>query len=361
LSSTHSSLNRAGRWFLESGIQEPSGGVARYYHSDTARNARISTEITGYALSALCYLHQRTGRGDYLDRAARAADFLVDTAWDRTLAIFPFEHCFNGAAPALAYFFDSGIIARGLLAYWRLTRADRYRDAAIECGRSMIRDFTAGGACHPILSLPGKQPLAYEPRWSRSPGCYQLKSAMAWLDLFNVTGEEVFEKYYERALEQGLGSHETFLSSEPDREKVMDRLHAYSYFLEGLLPCAARPECAAALREGLARAGMELRAIAPAFERSDVYAQLLRVRLYASALSVGSLDRAAAEQEASQAAGFQFEDTDPRIRDGFWFGRKGGAMLPFVNPVSTAFCAQALDMWRQFEAGEFRPAIESLI
>jgi hypothetical protein len=359
---THVSLDRAGRWFLESGIQEPSGGVARYYRSEQCRNARVSTEITGYTVSALVYLYQRTGRAAYLEAAARAAGFLLERAWDRELGIFPFEYSENGdAAPALAYFFDSGIIARGLLAIWRATGENRYLDAAVECGRSMLRDFAAGPAIHPILSLPRKEPLDYEPRWSRSPGCYQLKSAMAWHDLFAATGESEFERHYERTVAASLASHGTFLSEEPDREKVMDRLHAYSYFLEGLLPCAARPECAAALREGLARAGMELRAIAPAFERSDVYAQLLRVRLYASALSVGSLDRAAAEQEASQAAGFQFEDTDPRIRDGFWFGRKGGAMLPFVNPVSTAFCAQALDMWRQFEAGEFRPAIESLI
>jgi hypothetical protein len=158
-----------------------------------------------------------------------------------------------------------------------------------------------------------------------------------------------------------LATHGAFLEGEPDREKVMDRLHAYAYFLEGLLPCAARPECAAAMREGIARASNELRAIAPLFERSDVYAQLLRMRLYASALGAVPLDRVAAGQEASKAAEFQFEDTDPRIRDGFWFGRKEGALLPYVNPVSTAFCAQALDMWRQFEAGEFRPVIESLI
>ena len=61
------------------------------------------------------------------------------------------------------------VIARGLLAYWRITGEGRCRDAAIECGRSMIRDFASGAAIHPFLSLPGKQPLPYEPRWSGSP------------------------------------------------------------------------------------------------------------------------------------------------------------------------------------------------
>jgi hypothetical protein len=360
LSSTLSSLHRAGRWFLESGIQADSGGVARYYRQDLGRNARVSTEITGYAVSALVYFGQRTGRTEYLEAASRAAGFLVDQAWDRALNIFPFEPSVDGE-PALAYFFDSGIIARGLLAIWRATGERRYLDTAIECGRSTIRDFAAAEAFHPILALPAKTPLPYEPRWSRAPGCYQLKSALAWHDLFLATGEAEFERYYQRAVAEALASHAGFLADEPDREKLMDRLHAYAYFLEGLLPCAARADCAAVLADGISSVAERLRAIAPLFERSDVYAQLLRARLYAAALGAVPLDRAAAGEEAAEAARFQFEDTDARVRDGFWFGRRQGRLLPFVNPVSTAFCAQALDMWRQYETGEFRPAIESLI
>jgi hypothetical protein len=361
LSSTLFSLNRAGRWFLESGIQEAGGGVARYYHSDQGRNAGVSTEITGYAVSTLVYLHRRTERRDYLEAARRAADFLITEAWNPSSAVFPFELSLNGAGPAPAYFFDSGIIVRGLLSIWRVTGDSRYLDVAVECGRSMIRDFAAGAEIHPVLALPEKRPLEWEQRWSRHPGCYQLKAALAWHELSAATGDREFERCYEGAAAQALASHGTFLAGEPDREKVMDRLHAYAYFLEGLLPAAARPECAAALREGIARAAAGLRAIAPLFERSDVYAQILRVRVYCAALGVATVDRAAAEHEAAKAAEFQFEDTDPRIRDGFWFGRKAAGLLPFVNPVSTAFCAQALDMWRQHEAGEFYPEIECLI
>ena len=51
----------------------------------------------------------------------------------------------------------------------------------------MLADFRADGAIHPILALPEKRPLAYETSWSRSPGCYQLKAAMAWHELFEAT------------------------------------------------------------------------------------------------------------------------------------------------------------------------------
>src|ERR1700719_4375150 len=63
----------AGMWFLRSGIQETNGGVARYYRADLQRNLPVSTEITGYAISALIYLHSITHDAQYLERAADAA------------------------------------------------------------------------------------------------------------------------------------------------------------------------------------------------------------------------------------------------------------------------------------------------
>lgn len=346
LSDTEISLQKAGRWFLQSGIQESSGGVARYYRSDVGKNARVSTEITGYAVSTLLYLHQRTGEAEYLEAALKAARFLTHIAWDARLATFPFEHSLNGGRmPARAYFFDCGIIVRGLLAAWRASKDTQFRDRAIAGGRAMLADFKKRDVIHPILSLPDKCPLAHEPRWSASPGCYQLKSAMAWHELFEATGEMDFLRAYDSAVEAALASEHDFLPGETNREKVMDRLHAYSYFLEGLLPALDRPDCAHAFAAGVDRVAAYLRAIAPEFVRSDVYAQVLRARLYGENLGVLPLDRAEAAHEAEQAAGFHLESEDSRIGGGFCFGRKGDEQLPFVNPVSTAFCVQALTLW----------------
>jgi hypothetical protein len=346
LANTNNPLEAAGRWFLRSGIQEPEGGVARYYRSDLGRNAPVSTEITGYAVSALLFLHERTGQTEYQDAALQAARFLTRIAWDGALQTFPFEHSVNGnGSSALAYFFDCGIIVRGLLAAWRASKEPEFRDTAIVAGRTMLQDFQQGGSIHPILALPAKQPLAYEPRWSASPGCYQLKSAMAWQELFEATGEMDFFRAYESAVTAALESDYDFLPGETNRERVMDRLHAYAYFLEGLSPMLHRSDCAHAFREGIDRVAAYLGEIAPRFARSDVYAQLLRARLLGEALGVIPLDHAAAAQEAGQTATFQVSADDPRVAGGFLFGRKCGEAMPFVNPVSTAFCVQALVWW----------------
>ncbi len=328
--------------------------MARYYVCDPPGKAPVSAEITGYAVSALTFLHSIGGREEYREAALRAARFLTRGAWDPAASTFPFE-----PGSKLAYFFDLGIIVRGLLAAWRATGDAEFHDRAREAALSLAFDFLGGGGVfHPVISLPDKQPLPHEPRWSRSPGCYQLKAALAWRE----TGEEHAGKLYEAVLAQALASHRAFLASETDREKTMDRLHAYCYFLEGLLPVADRPAVRTELAWGVSATGRLLREIAPLFERSDVCAQLLRVRLIAHHLGALPLEEAAAREEAGRARSFQAADgPDERIRGGFYFGRKNGRMLPFSNPVSTAFCLQALHLWERHESGSWAFDLHALI
>jgi hypothetical protein len=342
------SLEDAGRWFLRSGIRAPGGGVARYYRSDLGKNVPISTEITGYAVSTFSYLHTITGEEAYRDAAMGSARFLANDAWDRAAHTFPFE-----PESKLAYFFDVGIIARGLLS----TGAGEFRERAREAALSLAFDFIGEGAFHPVVTLPEKQPLAYEPQWSRSPGCYQVKSALAWLGV----GDEAAARMFDAALKSALATHESFLPGDEDRNRVMDRLHPYLYFLEALLYVAGRAECANVLACGIERVAALLREISPQFERSDVCAQLLRVRLVAHYLGAVPLNETAAAEEAERVAKYQARSEDARLDGGFWFGKRGGEMLPYMNPVSTAFSLQALALWEQHRAGEWRFDVAQLI
>jgi hypothetical protein len=353
-------LERAGNWLTGSGIQEPSGGVARYHCISERRNARISTEITGYAVSALLELHDRTGCGEYLSAARRSGDFLC-SAWDARAAAMPFEYGGNGGAPALSYFFDNGIIARALLRLWRATGEDRYRRTAEQCAESMQRDFLNSHDIHPVLVLPSKQPLERDSRWSRSAGCYQLKSALAWLELAELNGDPELARSFGKALHLALATHESFLDAVSDDCARMDRLHAYSYFLEALLAVPDTRQMREVLRDGIARAGAELRRIRPVFERSDVNAQLLRVRLWADAMGLAPLDESAAAEEASRAASYQMSSSNPHADGGFNFGSRQGSLTDFANPVSTAFCLQALAMWAEHSSGALRTPWHRLV
>lgn len=304
----------------------------------------MSTEITGYAASALVFLNSLSdGPPQFRDAAGAAARFLC-RAWDAGTGAMPFEV----SPAAFSYFFDCGIIVRGLLAVWRSTGDDALLACARQVGESMAHDFRAAdGGFHPILRLPEKSALERDAlRWSRSAGCYQLKSAMAWWDLWEATGDRCYRDLYLGMREDALRTAPDFLPGHGERRKVVDRLHAYLYFLEGLLPMP-HP----AIGGGIELVAGLLRELAPEFERSDVYAQLLRVRVFAEAAGVVSLDRAAAQWEADRLVEFARED------GGFYFGRSAGQWEPYVNPVSAAFALQALAVW----SGEARPDRRLLI
>ncbi|MGH9562428.1 MAG: hypothetical protein ACRD3S_13330, partial [Terracidiphilus sp.] len=133
-------FKQAGCWFAHSGIQEAGGGVARYYRSDLDRNAPISSEITGYAVSALAWLHSLDQSAGYCNAAIRAARYLTDEAWDRASDTLAFEH-----GSAHAYFFDLGIVARGLMAAWRLSGDEHFRERAHQATLSLAFDFLGDG------------------------------------------------------------------------------------------------------------------------------------------------------------------------------------------------------------------------
>jgi hypothetical protein len=261
------------------------------------------------------------------------------STWDDRLRVFPFEWPSPSAASEhRAYFFDTGVIVRGLLAVWRETNETRLLDIARAASRGMIEKFRAEHDYHPILALPDRIPLPRTRKWSGSAGCYQLKAAMSWWDVAEITGEDSLRDAYLAMLDSAMRSHACFLREAADCYDAMDRLHAYSYFLEGLLPVIERPDCRQAHSEGLAAAQQLMRDVEPTFIRSDVYAQLLRASLFADAkLCV-----------ADKLAGFQVTSDDPRAdrhtEGGFWFGRRDGKISPQVNPVSTVFAMQALQM-----------------
>jgi len=338
------SLTRAGHWFLHSGIQEPSGGFARFHRSEIQKNMPVSTEISGYAASALVFLYRATHEEKYLDAARGTADFLVDQAWDEALQIFPYEHPSPTAdSRHLAYFFDCGIIIRGLLAVWRETHDERLLEIAVRAAHGMSV-FWSGRDYHPILTLPDKEPLPRNAQWSTSPGCYQTKSALAWWEVAAITGDEKLKRDYLDLVEAGIQTCRGFLAGANERLKVMDRLHALLYFVEALSPLLDRADCVKTYGDVLEEATCHRRELESEFVRSDVYAQMLRARVRAS--HVIPVDTAAAREEAAALETFQTEN------GGFIFGKRAGVMSPHVNPVSTAFAIQALEMWRAFEAGE---------
>ena len=206
----------------------------------------------------------------------------------------------------------------------------------------MRRAFHSGGGIyHPIIRVPGCAAMPYQNKWSREPGCFQLKSALAWAELSAITGDAELRCWFDEMLAGAVRIETSFLPGSADDLEVMNRIHAYCYYLEALLQC---PEMHQKLAQGVTKAIGHLDRIAPRFERSDVCAQLLRIAILSGHDTAGL---------QSRTARYQFAENSGLDRQGgFCFGSRDGALLPMVNPVSTAFCMQALGMWESMQAGE---------
>lgn len=316
---------------MHSGIQDAQGGVSRYRLTDSRQNLPVSTEITGYAVSGFCYLFEETGDARFLDAARLSANFLTHTAWDAHSRTMPFDLAASGR---YSYFFDCGIIARSLLWFHRLTGEEIYLTRAREIGLSMERDFRALKGFHPIILLPCKSPEDHSIWWSRMPGAFQLKAALAWRDLGETLSDTHFLDLYEHLLAFSLEHYAETLDNETDEPRKMDRLHAWAYFLEGLTPVTDREPLQYLTRSALAHGEQLREKLAPQFLRSDVCAQLLRIRL--------RLGLEPTPGELLRIEAFQYASEDPTLHGGFGFGRRDGQLTSHVNPVSTIFCLQAL-------------------
>jgi hypothetical protein len=88
----------------------------------------------------------------------------------------------------------------------------------------------------------------------------------------------------------------------------------------------------------------------------------LRLRLIAHHQGTVDLNQPDAQEEAARVSGFQvMQERESQLAGGFWFGRKGGQILPYSNPVSTAFAMQALALWQDHQKGEWSFTLAELI
>ena len=350
-------------WLAHSGIQTASGGVSRYFAGDRGQYRGISTEITGYCIQAYLSL-PLPGEPGLLSHALRAGQFLCYDAGDPQAGLFPFEVPLTGFPPSdTAYFFDCGIIMRALLALWNTTADPLYLERAERCGAALMGQMSrVDGSFFPVCDLRSGAPSCGEDRWSLESGVYQLKTGLAFMELAEAISSTMFSKTAEELLNWSLRHRELFLPGASEPERVADRLHAYCYFLEGLLPFLKRRfDCAQVLQAGITRVEKLALETRRALERSDVTAQLLRLRLLADYSGVMELDQSAASWEAESLPAFQLFTSDPRTNGAFSFGRREGHLLPHANPASTIFCLQALRMWQDYQDGVLRTTWRELI
>ena len=356
----------AERWLLQSGIQERQtstpmyGGVHAWYDLPKAAFSFLYTEITGYAVTTLLYLHHLHPDPVYLERARDAAEWLLTHARDPQAGILRCRFDTTGWAQH-ACAFDNGMCLNGLVNMFRCTGETRYLAAALDLGAWLVETMQAkNGSLFAKYEVETKTPYSRDKKWSQMSGSFLLKVAIGLLNLGDASGDPPYTEAARVLCEWGT----TF--QEPDgrfrTSPLGDTfLHPHCYAAEGLLVAGrvlGEPKWLQAAAQAVAWISPHQLATGgfPAFfeggkfvavESPDITAQVLRLWLLLrhDERPVLAIDEEAAVSRiiASQVVSPQKEVGGGFMAGDAWFHREPHDHTgQHVNSWASMFCVQAL-------------------
>jgi hypothetical protein len=369
-------VREATRWMLHSGIQddgsglpEAAGGFHAWFDADARRYAFVYSEITGYAITMLSYLHHRSPDGLFLESARRAANYLVERASDPESGFFRCRlDTTRGGWMPRTYAFDEAMILNGLASLLRLGDEPRYRQSAEACARRLIERWQReDGSFEPARSLSPDDVLDKPTKWSRQAGTFQVKNAIGLLNFAELTGAMDGGDVARKTCDWALGRQEESGRFTTSRFDGSVHLHPHCYTAEGLwsvgkilgrndyIAAAAR-----AVRWALERqlpSGGFARIVTGegvnCHERADITAQVLRLTVLL--VADGHLEEHRLEAVArglSHLLTFQRAEGAPEERGGFIFGfQDDGARANHVNAWCTMFSLQVMDLYLRCQRG----------
>ena len=329
----HEITDRIASWLLSSGIRiqdGPEAGAVAGWLNVEGEPTFAYTEITGYYLSCMAFMHE-VGRSE--PNVALNANRAV--AWLHA-------KCANGDAPLTRYYlqagvadwrnqavfsFDLAMVLRGLASVKGLVAESMRQDTIDTLRRYFCRFISPDRQLVPYIHRSDK---LLSDRWSTRPGPYQLKTAAALLCFGDGQEEEMKQA--------SLNMYERWRAP---FFPLSDELHAALYAVEGLILFGAHGchEAWKAAEGQYERCTEHL-----TYVRSDVVAQALRTACVLQ--SRGLLQRPGWDEKISKLAGalkgFVGQDgavlySDPSV-----------SSLVHLNACSAMFAYQAFTFYQRF-------------
>jgi hypothetical protein len=341
-------------WLLDSGICGPDFGVSEQYQTNGRAYTPVSKKATADYVRTLLWLFETRSETRYIDRALTVAQYLcLCTADMDGPAVLGADASYGRSSHS--QFDEYSAVVRALVESWEASRHSEFLTKAIECVDVM----------------------------QRIPGLCPLEAARGWLELARVTGDAQWQTFYDRSFAGRLGSYRRLV--EPGDERILsfsartkvttpapaDSLTHQCRFLEALLahlmgPRSQSREALRIFESVFARTTHSVHALDEETVSEDtapteVYARLLRLRLHAAGLGLVKLDVGQAESEAETIREMQADQSDPRIRGGFYSVRPLNIFTRVVGLTATMASLQALEQWQQYQDNCFRPALLQLI
>ncbi len=349
-------IELAKRWFLNSGIQSEDGGFYAWQDMENKSHSYLYSEITGYAITILCFLYKVTKENIFLEKAWNAAQWILHDALDKKGAVLtrnyvkdPVEH--YSFERGNVYSFDCAMVAFGMLKLYGLTGNEKY----LTCAESIInflnnKMLKPSGIYYPIFDLKDNKSMEDPVKWSTQSGSFHSKLALCLCELAALKRDNSYNNIARKLVESSVNlffKDNRFITNVSDDSS---HFHPYSYTLEGMIYYSDKT------RDGsykgiIERAFGKIVSLQDAdggfptrvsgssdrdvpYQRSDIQAQILRLSYFVRS----GLDRDKLIEKVSS-----FQNINDDYKGGFLFGvDHDGTVKRHSNAWCSMFALQAL-------------------
>lgn len=350
-------VDLAADWILDSGIQSDEGGFYAWYDLEKQSYSFLYSEITGYAITTLLFLHKTRNDERCLEKAIKAATWINSQASCASGAVRTRLYEDDDQADSQYSFcgdnvfsFDMGMVLYGMINLYKATGDETYLESS-----QRMADFLLGnmrkedGSFYPICSAETLLKQESFDKWSNQSNSFHAKICLGLVDLYDITRESSYIDAVNRICDFALSRQEACGRFVTNQEDGTTHLHPHCYSAEGLLYAGgymnsdkfinAAERATAWIYDNVTEGKIdELYDPGPDcfndFQRSDVLAQSLRLG------AVFGADTGKMEGLRSYLLKHQYLGDHDGQTGGFFYCKKGKDL----NSWCTMFGLQALAM-----------------
>src|SRR3989339_8167 len=344
-------------WMTSSGIQSPDGGVYAWYDVETGKHSYLYSEITGYAVTAFLYLHKLYNRIEYVERAEKAAEWVIKNALSDCGGVKTRyftdkdsvdEHTsFSGGN---IFSFDTAMVLYGFANLYKTTNKTIYLEYAKKMADFLVETMQKpDGSFIAIYNEKTGSVSNSTKKWSTQSGSFHAKNALGLVATYEITKDERYKDAAVKVCEFALTRQEESGRFITDTASLCTHMHPHCYTIEGLsfvgstfgiekfTKAAERAAYWALSRtdeNGINETYFPATDTFSDFQRSDVLAQVLRMGLlFVKDQSIDHLAKVLLKYRTDQDHNGE--------KDGFFYS----STHEHVNFWCTMFALQALSIY----------------
>jgi len=226
-------------WILNSGLvitneqNENSGGVYSFFDNNNQKYGFLYSEITGYSVSAFCFLHQIENEEKYIKLAKTSSDWIIGLH-EKFGGIIQGLDDENDSRKQFVYSFDTAICAKGILDYYNLTHDERYLRFSKNLLKWLEGAISEHGTILPYMELKSKEFKESDEVWYKKWGCLHIKTSIPFAQLYKITNEKYYLEYAQKICNTYTKFQNTDGSFSLHENSKTINLHTMAYALEGL-------------------------------------------------------------------------------------------------------------------------------